>query len=529
MATTPADLTDGTVAISESDNAVDGKYLLIKVPEFAKDIAGDPAGDAKTDQYDRLMTSFLRLGAAPVTEAERKAEPGYDLIQYAYEAGAGPVGFTGELELEGGKTARVAFIDDERNRGAGDVEPLEAQGHGMTPEQRYKWHTRHLQTRGGWRDHSDGNRISTTYGDKLEVIRGNYKLIVMGRQDDVGNAQGHEWSGNHVQDWGQGTMPGASVTLEWIQNGYVPGAPILKSKEDPADKDEFYLGGAWLLINSTERVYQYSRNAGNFSTQQWGDKLEAYVGSEDPERIGTTPEVGYKGQPTRPEIAAFHKVLDGDDLVDKLRPDSVGLPRGNPHIIEKTWAESIDSATGSEAWRIPQIHETTWAVSMTDSTTADTITTTTKVKTMKETTTAGSIVSTTYAGAIVDTTIAGMVVESTIAPLIESFLGIRLSIDLSAAIEINTGYKAEFILNFTNFFTPVKDEIVPLKNEITGIRTEMATTANLIASTCDDVVGMSNLVAITRNELAKTSTELAQEKLLIDNLFMLMANAVMIG
>lgn len=529
MATTPADLTDGTVAISESDNAVDGKYLLIKVPEFAKDTAGDPAGDAKTDQYDRLMTSFLRLGAAPVTEAERKAEPGYDLIQYAYEAGAGPVGFTGELALEGDKTAKIAFIDDERNRGEGDVEPLEAQGHGMTPEQRYKWHTKHLQTRGGWRDHSDGNRISTTYGDKLEVVRGNYKLIVMGRQDDVGNAQGHEWSGNHVQDWGQGTMPGASVTLEWIQNGYVPGAPILKSKEDPAEPDDFYRGGAWLLINSTERVYQYSRNAGNFSTQQWGDKLEAYVGSEDPERIGTTPGVGYKGQPTRPEIAAFHKVLDNDDLVDKLRPDSVGLPRGNPHIIEKTWAESINSATGSEAWKIPQIHETTWAVSMTDSTTADTITTTTKVQTMKETTTAGSIVSTTYAGAIVDTTIAGMIVSTTIAPLIDMFLGLRLSLDLAAAIEVSTDYKIEVVIGHKSKFSIVEDEITPLKTSLAAVESTLNTTNTRVTATETTTAATSQLLATTRTELATVSTALSTKQNKITGIMSIITGAAFIG
>ena len=42
-----------------------------------------------------------------------------------------------------------------------------------------------LHTKGGWRDHSDGNRITTTYGDKVEVIRGNYKMIVLGRQDSL--------------------------------------------------------------------------------------------------------------------------------------------------------------------------------------------------------------------------------------------------------------------------------------------------------------------------------------------------------
>ncbi|HEY4118861.1 MAG TPA: hypothetical protein VGM56_13440 [Byssovorax sp.] len=42
-----------------------------------------------------------------------------------------------------------------------------------------------LHTKGGWRDHTDGNRVTTTRGDKIEVIRGNYKLIVLGRQDQT--------------------------------------------------------------------------------------------------------------------------------------------------------------------------------------------------------------------------------------------------------------------------------------------------------------------------------------------------------
>jgi hypothetical protein len=52
-----------------------------------------------------------------------------------------------------------------------------------------------LLTRGGWRDHTDGNRITTTRGDKVEVIRGNYKLLVLGRTDAVSNGTGVDMSG----------------------------------------------------------------------------------------------------------------------------------------------------------------------------------------------------------------------------------------------------------------------------------------------------------------------------------------------
>ncbi len=341
-------LTTGSVRISESE-AESRKYLLIKVPEFAVDPCGDPndPGSPNRGHYGARMTSFLRLGAAAAA-----AEPGDELIDHAF--GAGPGGFNGGLTVAGAQVD-TAFIDDERDRGTGADEPTGAAGHGMTSAERYQWHTQHLLGRGGWRDHSDGNRITTTYGDKIEVIRGNYKLVVMGRQDDPGNAMGFDMSGNHVQDFAQATMPGASVTVEWIQNGYVPDAPV------EIEPGESYVGGAWLLINSTERVYQYSRNAGHFREQQWGEKLESYVGSENPERIGTSDDAGYQGHPSASDIASDHAVLSDDDLVAKLRPSSKGLPRGNPHVIDRTWASKIEEYTGSAAKRVPSIHSETWA------------------------------------------------------------------------------------------------------------------------------------------------------------------------
>ncbi len=333
------------------------KYLLLKVPDFALDVAGDSGlpTSPNRSRFGQPMTSYLRIGAASL-----ERESGDDLIPYAFMAG--PAGtqngydgdpaefFDDEKNLE-----TTAFLDDERNRGVGNVEPTGASGHGMTPAERTAWHTKHLISRGGWRDHSDGNRITTTYGDKVEVVRGNYKLVVMGRQDDPGNAIGHDMSGNHMQDFAQATMPGASVTVEWIQNGYVPGGAV-------GPEDDPYLGGAWLLINSTERVYQYSRNAGSFREQVWGDKNETYVGSENPKRIGESDDDGYDGHP---EDGADHQIgeptVTAAEFQRRLRPSSVGLPRGNPHIIEKTWAKKIESYTGSEKWRIPEIIEETWA------------------------------------------------------------------------------------------------------------------------------------------------------------------------
>jgi hypothetical protein len=39
--------------------------------------------------------------------------------------------------------------------------------------------------------------------------------------------------------------------------------------------------------------------------------------------------------------------------------DSTSLPRGNPHIIERTWATAIDTRVGSVDWRIPEVYDST--------------------------------------------------------------------------------------------------------------------------------------------------------------------------
>ncbi len=499
MVTTPSDLTEGTVTISESED-VSGKYLLIQVPDFATDPSGDPAGAIAPARYGETMTSFLRLGVPACTP-----EAGDELVDHVYAAGV--VGFTGEVNVDGTVQA-TAFVDDERNRGAGGAEPLEAAGHGMSAAQRYNWHTKHLKTKGGWRDHSDGNRISTTYGDKVEVIRGNYKLVVMGRQDDPGNSQGHEWSGNHVQDWGQGTMPGASVTLEWIQNGYVPGSPI-----DLGD-GELYRGGAWLLINSTERVYQYSRNAGDFHEQQWGERMESYVGSETPERIGTTAEAGYGGHPTAAQISAYHQVLDDNDLVSKLRPSSVGLPRNNPYIIEKTWASKIESYTGTSAWWIPEIHEQTWATTQSSETHVTTSTETSHFGTTSATTHADSISEETHSGTMSSKTYAGSISEltavgaqqsmTTAASITElTFVGAKTDITIAAnQFELSAG------LHESIEIAAVLDIFLGAKLEITAALGLEVNFGQQVAINCADTLDFNIGGKLEVNPTEKVELEL---------------------
>ncbi len=391
----------------EDDMNAAGKYLLIGVPQFAKDpISGN------------LMTSYLRLGASSSTweqdpggwlaaKIHLHGPPGahLDPAQMADMANtegklvmAQTVGNALENISAGeDRDADHVFIDDDRNRVANVA-------HSLDKAERVR-QSKALHTRGGWRDHSDGNRITTTYGDKVEVIRGNYKMMVLGRQDDPEASAGWDASGQHIQDWGY-TMPGASIRVE--------------ESTSYTDADG---NNVWHLQNTTEGVVQSSNNAGDFFTYQWGNKKWDFVGSEHPTPKGPN-----------------------------------GYPRQNPHILEKTWASRIESYTGSPVWPIGtdyagvSIREETWALStasltnvannIKETTTAGSTDSTTDVRTdVNETTTVGGNVteSTTVVGTISSTTKAAITSDITTVGVASSIETIGASSDISikgAALEV---------------------------------------------------------------------------------------------
>lgn len=385
----------------EDDVTSRGKYLLISVPDFAE----DPLNPG------RMMTSYLRIGAASTTwwndpggnlaavvnlagpAGGRGAPPGSPLLDNydasdgsssnlttadprqvtigtwssdtsggavgggvgdgagggGGDARAGGVGGDGDVlalqeqqhrELVSARRMRPTFVDDQRLRD-GSTSP-----HQLSEAERIN-ESSYLHSRGGWRDHSDGNRITTTYGDKVEVIRGNYKLMVMGRQDDPTKAAGLDISGQHIQDYAY-TWP-AFHRVEWAQDPY---------------------SGVWHQQSSTDGAVVTENFGGDIYEHKWGNHHHSTIGQENP-----------------------------------VEKDDNGRPRGNPHIIEKTWAKRIESYTGSAAYRIPSITEETWADKITSLTDASSTSETTRVS--------GAITSDTTAGSISEKTSAGTIDELT--------------------------------------------------------------------------------------------------------------------
>ncbi len=193
-------------------------YAQIVVPGYSLVGPAKAEGDFK---FTTAITgnSFIRLGASPVSVSYANGT-----FAMSTDASTTPTGFDASLTLAklvanmdaGGSKTTVAgaeatpdttltgttasdsgyyqsdpykgsailgFADDTRVRDDADKDILYLNGgvHKNSPENR-RTESYRLLSKGGWWDHSDGNRISTTAGDKVEVVQGNYKMLVLGRR-----------------------------------------------------------------------------------------------------------------------------------------------------------------------------------------------------------------------------------------------------------------------------------------------------------------------------------------------------------
>jgi hypothetical protein len=471
----------------------DGKYFLIEVPNYNNGSDDPDAGNPK-------MSSYLRLGAVKdlsiAGKPDAPKESGEDLAAKVRRV----TRIDGVTTTEGSPqrslpfaTQDLVFEDDYRERDPGapitnvvgeelevtelgvtlDAEPSELAGKRLGE-------TALLHTKGGWRDHSDGNRITTTRGDKVEVIRGNYKLVVMGRQENLDNASGWDLSGGELRATTLNLGEFETTSVEWV--------------EDDA--------GRWRVVEKNQKGDTFSIYWGNVHEEFFGEIKSDVTGSETP--------------------SAYPHPVPGNPPPSK--PSKV-----NPKIIERTWAESIEGYTGSARLRIPSIKEETWAVttseltdisgsttgttrvagSTTETTTVlgSTTETTTVAGATTETTTVGGVAmeTTVIAGASIGATaiggvkieatvVGGAIIEATAAAIKLDATATLLSVDLAAtilAIEVFLGKKIEInLMGSTELQIIGKTEIHEMKEEMTAMKTEMHGTQATLATVCDNIHGI---------------------------------------
>ncbi len=482
----------------------DGKYFLIEVPNYNNGTDDPEAGNPK-------MSSYLRLGAVKdlsiAGKPDAPKESGEDLAAKVRRV----TRIDGVTTTEGSPqrslpfaTQDLVFEDDYRERDPAapitnvvgeelevtelgvtlDAEPSELEGKRLGE-------TARLHTKGGWRDHSDGNRITTTRGDKVEVIRGNYKLVVMGRQESLDNASGWDLSGGELRATTLNLGEYETTSVEWV-------------------KDD---AGRWRVVEKNQKGDTFSIYWGNVHEEFFGEIKSDVTGSETPD--------------------AYPHPVPGNPPPSK--PSKV-----NPKIIERTWAESIEGYTGSARLRIPSITEETWAVttseltdisgnttgttrvagSTTEHTTIGGATMETKVvggATMESTTVGGATMetkvvggaavgATAIGGAKIEATAVGIaIIEATAAPFMIDAKASLLTLDLAAtllAIEIFMGGKIEINLLKTSEISLIEKETIDViktsihavKTGISGTLSDMATAYNVLSGNYDVMAMMINMM-----------------------------------
>ena len=182
----------------------------------------------------------------------------------------------------------------------------------------------------GWRDHTDGHRITTTRGDKIEIIGGNYKLVSLGRGTGVAT---FEMSGG--LNVGGDEAPGAVTSVSWVE------CPTGVADEK-----------GWRVTEQTVKGNTVERFHGTKREEAYGDEFISVTGAPATVPRGTVVPVSnpngacdsitnlsFDVHSSFPEGGAFPTQWDQQDPAPSL---------ARPTIRESTWAHKFVSFTDIE-------------------------------------------------------------------------------------------------------------------------------------------------------------------------------------
>jgi hypothetical protein len=145
----------------------------------------------------------------------------------------------------------------------------------------------------GWRDHCDGNRLSTTGGDKIEIVKGNYQLLVLGRNESPDDGAVLDMSGGHF--WSEDVAPGTVTKTEYKSTKF---------------------DGTWKITEETTKGHVHEIFRGEFK--------EEFTGSKKTSIVGNVPSD-----------------LDSD-ISSKLTSDGTKTNvEGDPDVVDGTFADKI--------------------------------------------------------------------------------------------------------------------------------------------------------------------------------------------
>ena len=252
------------------------------------------------------------------------------------------------------------FADDTRQRGS--IAQSEATGANNTcpattnvsnaavanmPQNRQA-ETLKLLSKGGWWDHSDGNRVTTTSGDKIEVIQGNYKLVVLGRQPVPTPPSASAPSADDVDGYRKqltslaGNAFITDVSGGHFQEQYPSPTPCIKTIEYVQDAE-----GEWTLYQDNGLGNLLTKLKGRTVDLFQGPSRETYVGSSDKTVLYNT---GY-ADPDPDRGSGQDQALghERDDQRPPPGPDGRRVHVGAERVFANRVGEQAQSGTARRA------------------------------------------------------------------------------------------------------------------------------------------------------------------------------------
>jgi hypothetical protein len=439
---------------SEESSNASATYAQIVVPSYSLE------GTVVSSSTVTTGSSFIRLGSFPSLTDTSEQPSGFtnslalanlvgsstELAKYTDKEDAAPGALLDDNDYAGDNTCYLAgFADDTRSRSSGDDIYIDWVSVSDTTTVR-KAETARLLTKGGWWDHADGNRISTTCGDKIDVVQGNYKLVVLGRQkpsSSDGNAASFDMSGGHVVD--QDAAPNANVMcVEYVESE-----------------------GVWTVLEDN--------GSGNLTSKFHGQMKELFTGTRKESYVGSSPGK-YDGNLT--------KLPDGDD---------------DPVIIDKTWAKRIETYVGSDGKPVPSIYSLVNAEAINEVRAATEITSTTTAALVLDTTIG---VKTDVVVGLAVQIVAGIALEIDVAKyerLVKKEVVAAENTEMSAVYtQINAlkSYVTDMDMDLTNTTLSIKNSVMNLREEVTSVDTNATRLSVSSEEISDSVLLMAAEIAM---------------------------------
>jgi hypothetical protein len=373
---------------------------------------------------------------------------------------------------------------------------------------------------GGFWDHTDGNRITTTVGDKIEIIQGNYNLFVNGTDTTLATmAVGPSVSnttGSPSQPIGQGQTPPGPLT---------PPSSMPLTTSALSNGDVF--SGTW-----ANRVLTYLGSSAVpvpvVFSETYAGLVSNITGTEN-QPVGVTAPWAPPPPKNDPMIASVSSAAlsgpppPGVAWGTWTQASTMPLPNSMPtslvvgDVLSGTWAQRMMTYVGSLETPVPFVLSETYAGSIVSNTIADAIT--------SLQTAAGAITNTSTAGAAITnvntapenlTITTGLQQAINIGAVLTAYLGPEsCNLYVGAIQNVNLGLQ-------TSINLPASWQFTGLKNDISVEKAEAAATENRF-------VQMANGIANVTNRVVNQGTKLATQSTQISTLFEVIAGDVLLG